>query len=655
MKKLLSILLTLCVLLSCITITALAETDYTLKLTSNNISATATLSFTAASSGQKYYFMLAFYDNEGGLVETAGGLEETTAGLNTDTITKIIPEDAVKAKAFCWTEDLEPLAYDELAVKYSRSIKIFTIGNSFSEDAMQYLYPMLKEGGYEDITLGRLYIGSGTLQMHCDNANSGSTAYEYWKNTDGTWIKNASQSLSYGLKDEEWDIIVMQQGSGSSGMPNTYSPYLDNLITYVNNNKTNPDAQFAWHMTWAYQQDTDHYEFPNYGSNQMTMYEAIVGAVDSQIKTRDFGFIIPAGTAIQNARTSYLGDHLTRDGYHLNYNTGRYIAALTWAKELCGIDAEDITYSPNSEVDKNIAVAKESAKNAALSPFAVTQSEYTDEPPVDMSNYVLLDWEPTVSSFYNSRELGPFEGRHTTLDNSPQFISSRVFTKAELPVGTIIEIADGYQYRPEGWIDKTTLNSATTRPDNCNTPSVTVTEEWWGNFTYRAFNISALNGRNISSELEAVKNAFKIYVPKSAVVEPPVEEVKYELLDWGPIKSAYYNSEKQPSTYLYEGEDNSKYFIASKILTKEDIPVGSIIEIANGYQYRPEGWVNADEKVANRQGNVTTPSVTVTEEWWGNFNYRGFNISKIGAETDITGIFDTVQNIFKIYVPVSSN
>lgn len=38
--------------------------------------------------------------------------------------------------------------------------------------------------------------------------------------------------------------------------------------------------------------------------------------------------IIPTGTAIQNARTSFVGDHMNRDGYHLDLKIGRYTAAL---------------------------------------------------------------------------------------------------------------------------------------------------------------------------------------------------------------------------------------------------------------------------------------------------------------------------------------
>ena len=46
--------------------------------------------------------------------------------------------------------------------------------------------------------------------------------------------------------------------------------------------------------------------------------------------------IIPTGTAIQNARTTNLNTPhgLTRDGKHLAYGVGRYVAACTWFEAL---------------------------------------------------------------------------------------------------------------------------------------------------------------------------------------------------------------------------------------------------------------------------------------------------------------------------------
>ena len=76
-------------------------------------------------------------------------------------------------------------------------------------------------------------------------------------------------------------------------------------------NSLNPDAKILWHMTWAYQSGSTHSGFANYGKSQKTMYEAITGAVKSDIipNGRINGFI-PSGTAIQNLRTSYFGDTL---------------------------------------------------------------------------------------------------------------------------------------------------------------------------------------------------------------------------------------------------------------------------------------------------------------------------------------------------------
>ena len=44
-------------------------------------------------------------------------------------------------------------------------LKILTIGNSFSDDTMQYLYKVAKSAGVEKIKLGNLYIGGCSLDL----------------------------------------------------------------------------------------------------------------------------------------------------------------------------------------------------------------------------------------------------------------------------------------------------------------------------------------------------------------------------------------------------------------------------------------------------------------------------------------------------------
>ena len=256
------------------------------------------------------------------------------------------------------------------------SVKILAIGNSFSVDAMQHLYTVLKAEGVQEIVLGNLYIGGCPLDKHNNNAKSGEEAYKYYKNTTGEWQTYPNMvSLEYGVADEEWDIITMQQGSAKSGIATTYQPHLDELIAFVNEKKTNPDAKLYWHMTWAYQSDSDHSAFPDYGNNQTTMYLGIVNSLKEAVEpTGAFTGILPVGTAIQNARSGFVGDTLTRDGFHLS-DLGRLIASYTWYAVLDGqplyaVNLDKVASQKLTDEHKQLIVA---AVNAAINdPYAVT-------------------------------------------------------------------------------------------------------------------------------------------------------------------------------------------------------------------------------------------------------------------------------------------
>lgn len=259
-----------------------------------------------------------------------------------------------------------------------KTLKVLAIGNSFSNNTTQYLYDVAKAEGMTDIVIGRLYISGCTLALHLENAQSNKAAYTYYKNNSGKWNQMESATLLYALQDEQWDIITLQQGSGTSGMADTYSESIDALISYVNENKTNPGAQLVWHMTWAYQEGSTNPSFPRYDSNQMTMYNAIVGAVQKVIvPMKEFHSIIPVGTAIQNARTSFIGDNLTKDTYHLN-KLGEVIGAYTWYAVFTGKPLEAINLSGvGTELtltDKDKAAIIESINAAIKTPFAVTES-----------------------------------------------------------------------------------------------------------------------------------------------------------------------------------------------------------------------------------------------------------------------------------------
>jgi len=92
-------------------------------------------------------------------------------------------------------------------------IRILAIGNSFSQDAAEsYLDDLAKADGVR-LIVGNMYIGGCSLETHWNNALSNAAAYSYRKITEGDTVVVASQTLSAGITDENWDIITFQQVS----------------------------------------------------------------------------------------------------------------------------------------------------------------------------------------------------------------------------------------------------------------------------------------------------------------------------------------------------------------------------------------------------------------------------------------------------------
>lgn len=258
-----------------------------------------------------------------------------------------------------------------------QSLKILAIGNSFSADAFAWLWPLAMECGLKDVTLGNLYIGGCSLQTHWQNAKENAKHYEYYKTSDGQWTSQMEISLHDGISDECWDIITLQQSSGFSGIPASYGEEncLANLIHYIHLHKANPHVKLAWHMTWAYDQDSTHPHFVFYGHDQHQMYTDIMKAVQQVIVPRGiFDYFIPVGTAIQNVRTCSIEEPLTRDGFHLSLGLGRYIAALTWLYTLTNISLDDLTWVPSTDPPLNtyLGIIKAAVQAAHKNPFETT-------------------------------------------------------------------------------------------------------------------------------------------------------------------------------------------------------------------------------------------------------------------------------------------
>lgn len=266
------------------------------------------------------------------------------------------------------------------------TLKILAIGNSFSEDAVENnLWELLDAAGIPAV-VANLYIGGCTLERHYRNSVADAPEYRYRKVVGGKTQERNGVRMSEALSEEKWTHVSFQQASGVSGLYATYDPYLKDLITYVKG-FVPAGTTLVFHQTWAYSADASHREFPVYGRNQARMYRYIVNAVSSALADHpEITLLVPSGTAIQNARTSTLGDTFNRDGFHLEYHYGRFTAACAWYAALTGLRASDNPWKPE-DVDGNTAdICRKAADLALDRPLEVSHID-TDLSPESATLY----------------------------------------------------------------------------------------------------------------------------------------------------------------------------------------------------------------------------------------------------------------------------
>lgn len=434
------------------------------------------------------------------------------------------------------------------------ALKVLLIGNSFSQDTCYLSYQAAKAMGIENVKIGNLYIGAGSISDHIYKHKHGATA-ELQTTTDGKWVK-ASATLETAVTSDNWDYIIIQQVSPLSGEASSFES-ANALVDIIE--PLCPSARLAWNMTWAYQSTFNDSRFDRYDRDQGKMYQAIVSATQSKIVTNDrIEIIVPIGTVIQNVRTSYIGDTLTRDGYHLNEQLGRQISSLALVHALTGVSIDGVNTTNYDKItdEKALVVAIEAIKNAIKSPFEVTESQYKEEtevvPPVnpdineggdntggdntgdgtggdntgnegadtpstEIVGYTQLtasEMELTRNQYYNSSNGNISTGTNVCY---PGYYTVKKFTKETLPVGSKIFVAAGWQYRliikgEDGKYSNEYVKAS-------NDTYVEITEEWWSGRSEICFTVSAKGhayGKVPTTDLTAEEvgtSKFIIYIP----------------------------------------------------------------------------------------------------------------------------------------------
>ena len=295
-----------------------------------------------------------------------------------------IQNDAPAVSAFTKNDSWTP-------VPITKTIKILTIGNEQAVDRAQYLVPMARELGIE-IILGHLFINGGYLSSCSGTTNNSDAAFNYHKFSGDSWTTATNYSIRQALQEEEWNYVLLSQTVGLAGDLETIQGsiaehyYLSVLSTYINYNtklggKTKYTTKMLWNMTWAFEDTATYAHFGKYDYNQEKMYNDIVSATqtalaNSQVKKYVKG-VIPTGTAVQNLRTSYWYDGITRDGSNLSY-MGKILAAMMILRSI-DVDINALTFESYEELafaKPDLDVLKEAVNNAYAKPYEVTQSAF---------------------------------------------------------------------------------------------------------------------------------------------------------------------------------------------------------------------------------------------------------------------------------------
>lgn len=229
--------------------------------------------------------------------------------------------------------DIDSLSFTE-GLKHElptekKSLKVLAIGNSFVDDPMAYFGTIVNLSGIDRSNL-----------CFYSAVRSGSSL-ENWatscKNGEIISIDRRAGQITMPLTKaplkellaQEWDVVTVQQVSTLAQDSSSLSPCLPYLVNQIRELCPNKDVVIAFQQVWSYWREND---------NLQSSIENWQRINEVAKLTYNYGIdmIIPTGTAIQNARATELNTAhgLTRDGQHLVYGVGRYVAACTWFEAL---------------------------------------------------------------------------------------------------------------------------------------------------------------------------------------------------------------------------------------------------------------------------------------------------------------------------------
>lgn len=368
---------------------------------------------------------------------------------------------------------------------YKETVKILFIGSSFGVDTVREVGNICSSFN-KDIIIGNAYIGASTLGGFLSRWESEqgvtyykwkyqATDWEQYNGTTGKWSSepnsditdegepapaNDTVMMDWILSDEAWDFIILQNGAYQSPYPdqsvfwekgedgNITKNIVQELIDKCKKACLYSNPVFGMNMTWAFSvyhtiseshgpNGANDDKWLDYGSNQkerqIGMWTNIAkNYKDCITNCPDVKFVIPSGTAVQNARTNtalrnstiytsatptpptveqaeaitslegidstypFMNNDVnwknktdfTRDSIHADFGITRYIIAgtlfQTFISKVYNLDIENCKYRISlsggdyreqlctAVTDDNISLINKCIKEACKKPFEIT-------------------------------------------------------------------------------------------------------------------------------------------------------------------------------------------------------------------------------------------------------------------------------------------
>ena len=354
---------------------------------------------------------------------------------------------------------------------------ILFIGNSYTEDAREYLRYVFNQYNFPaDIHFGHLFSGGKTLAYYANTARqetnnsyvygngeldtesprawesgeggntyTNSLTYYTWDNHQTTFASQGTKSIAYAMNDQDWDIVIIQghdiEQAYRADANKNFQTNLEYLTNYIKS--FDSTVEIGWYMTWRRNGGEGLARLQAYWE---TMKEIVA-------KNRNVSFIVPIGTAVENARGTYIdrfnyrpaqnniakvdlltgqsiggtmtpdnNEGIQRDNTHMSAVVGRFLAGYTMGEMLVnhinGLGGAQFTDKEPSEpieqiysYDPNIGLLpaeyvqtiKACAEAAMENPYEVTPLKDHETDPVqtvktqvESADFTNTEWNETA-------------------------------------------------------------------------------------------------------------------------------------------------------------------------------------------------------------------------------------------------------------------